>query len=45
MVLRGNNFKIKLGSFFDRTSTQIISKWQNLTLIQKRGNIPTALKL
>ena len=27
--------------FFYQTSSQIISKWQNGTLVQKRGSIPT----
>ena len=42
VVLRGISLKIKFGLvfFFYQTSTQIISKWQNATLIQKRGNIP-----
>ena len=38
-----DNLKWKWGWFFDWTSTQIISKWQNVTLIQKRGNIHTQI--
>ena len=29
--------------FFYQTSTQMISKWQNITLVQKRVNIPTQI--
>ena len=44
VVLRGNNnLEIKLGLVFYRTSTQIISKWQNVTLSQKMNNIPTQI--
>ena len=29
--------------FFDQISTQVISKWKKVTLIQKRGNKPTQI--
>ena len=35
------NFKWGLGFFINLTFTRIISKWQNVTLFQKRVNIPT----
>ena len=43
MVLKGNNLEIKLGLVFYQISTQTISKWQNATLVQKKGNITTRI--
>ena len=41
MVLRESILNLKWGWFWDWTSTQILSKRQNVILIQKRSNRPT----
>jgi hypothetical protein len=43
VVLRGSGLEIKFVVGFFIISTQIISKWQSVTLIQKRCNIPTQI--
>jgi len=40
MVLRVEVENLNWGGFSDWISTQIISKWQHVSLIQKSGNIP-----
>ena len=41
--LEGSGLEIKLGVGFFTISIQIISKWQNVTLIQKSCNLPTQI--
>ena len=43
IVLRAIFLKLNWGWFSYQTSTRIVSKWQNVTLTQERGNIPTQI--